>query len=166
MIVGEKRLREMYPDLDEDQYQPAGIDLKLGNIKTLDNVNDVYALVKGTKQLPEQVDLDESVVKNGGSHLETGFMLEPHHSYIAVVKDKIRIPLNIVQTYYPRSSLLRAKVDLRTAVGDPGFHGHLAFLIINHNDKPFFITKGERFAQAISYEVDGVIEGYDGDYNE
>ena len=32
MINGEEILKARYPDLNEDQYQPAGIDLTLGNL--------------------------------------------------------------------------------------------------------------------------------------
>ena len=39
MILGEKALRELYPGLDDNQYQPAGIDLKLGNVKFFYNTN-------------------------------------------------------------------------------------------------------------------------------
>lgn len=166
MILGESELRKLYPGLDEEQYQPAGIDLKLGNVKILNNTKDVYGIVGGEKQLPEQKEIEENAVKVGATKLEVGFMLEPHHSYIATVKSKIKIPLNIVQLYLPRSSLLRAGVDVRTAVGDPGFNGYLSFLMINHNDKPFFIKKGERFVQMVCMRLDGDTNGYDGDYNE
>lgn len=166
MIVKEEELRKLYPGLDENQYQPGGIDLKLGNIKNFKNKETVYGIVDGTKQLPEQADIEESAVKMGATRLEVGFMLEPYTPYIAVVQDKIKIPLDILQLYFPRSSLLRAGVDVRTAVGDPGFHGHLSFLIVNHNDTPFFIKKGERFAQMVCMRLDGDTNGYDGDYNE
>ena len=57
MILGEKALRELYPGLDDNQYQPAGIDLKLGNVKFLYNKEEVYGSVNGVKQLPEQKDV-------------------------------------------------------------------------------------------------------------
>ena len=167
MIVGEKKLRELYPNLDEDQYQPAGIDLKLGKIMKFNTKGEnVYGLVNGQKYLPKQEELSDSAIKMGAGKLEVGYMLEPHIPYIAVVDKKMKIPKNYLQRYYPRSSLLRAGVDVRTAIGDPGFNGYLSFLIINHLDVPFFIQKGERFAQMVLEEVDGVMEGYDGDYNE
>ena len=57
-------------------------------------------------------------------------------------------------------------MDVRTDFGDPGFYGHLSFLLINHNTVPFFIKKGERFAQLIDIGVNGADNEYDGDYNE
>ena len=167
MIIGEKKLRELYPNLDEDQYQPAGIDLKLGTIMTFNNEgHDVYGLVNGEKFLPKQEELSENAIKLDRIKLETGYTLLPHIPYIAVVDKPIKIYKEYVQRYYPRSSLLRAGVDVRTAIGDSGFYGHLSFLIINHNEVPFFIKKGERFAQLVNEEVEGVINEYDGDYNE
>lgn len=166
MIYNKKALMNEYPGLDEDQYQPAGIDLKLGNIKAFKNNESVYGIANGAKQLPEQVDVKESAVKMGPTKLEVGFMLEPHKPYIAVVQNKVKIPLDMLQLYFPRSSLLRAGVDVRTAVGDSGFNGTLSFLIINHNDTPFFIKKGERFAQMVCFGLNGETDGYDGTYNE
>ena len=166
MIIGEIYLRQIYPGLDDNQYQPAGIDLKLGQINVFDNKDDVYAIVNNVKQLPNQTELPESAVKIGSTKLEVGYTLEPHKPYIAVVDKKIKIDKDCAQIYLPRSSLLRAGVDVRTALGDPGFDGHLSFLIINHNDVPFFIKRGERFAQLINIKVEGVESEYDGDYNE
>ena len=166
MITGVKKLLELYPGLDDNQYQPAGIDLKLGKINVFDNTDDVYAIVDNRKQLPKQVELPESAVKVGTTKLEVGYTLEPHKPYIAVVDKKIKIDKDYAQIYLPRSSLLRAGVDVRTALGDPGFHGHLSFLVINHNEVPFFIKKGERFAQMINIKVDEATSEYDGDYNE
>lgn len=166
MIIGEKELRKLYPELDDDQYQPGGIDLKLDNVKIFSGNENVYGIADGAKQLPKQKSIEESAVKIGARKLKVGFMLEPHKPYIAVVQGKMKIPLDVLQLYFPRSSLLRAGIDVRTAVGDPGFSGHLSFLIINHSDTPFFIKKGERFVQMVCIKLNEETSGYDGDYNE
>ena len=166
MITGEKTLRQIYPTLEDNQYQPAGIDLTIDKLARLEHDDGmIYGLLKNAKVLPKQVELKLSNIQVGGM-LKSVFVLDPHTSYIATTKEKIKISKNAGQFYFPRSSLLRAGIDVRTAFGDPGFHGHLSFLIINHSDVPFFIKKGERFAQMITEKVDGVMEGYDGDYNE
>lgn len=166
MMLGESELRKLYSGLDEEQYQPAGIDLKLGDVRIFVKDKEVYGIASGAKQLPKQESIEESAVKIGTTKLEVGFMVEPHIPYIVVVKNKVKIPNDVVQFYYPRSSLLRAGIDIRTAVGDPGFDGHLSFLMINHSDTPFFIQKEERFAQMVCAKVNGDTDGYDGDYNE
>ena len=47
MITGEKYLRMLYPNLNEDQYQPAGIDLTLNELYSFKH-NDgvIYGLLK------------------------------------------------------------------------------------------------------------------------
>ena len=36
MITGERVLRQIYPNLDEEQYQPIGIDLTLDKVSELE----------------------------------------------------------------------------------------------------------------------------------
>lgn len=166
MITGEKTLRQIYPTLEDNQYQPAGIDLTIDKLARLEHDDGmIYGLLKNAKVLPKQVELKLSNIQVGGM-LKSVFVLDPHTSYIATTKEKIKISKNAGQFYFPRSSLLRAGIDVRTAFGDPGFHGHLSFLIINHTDDLFVIEKGARFAQLVDITADNVDEEYNGDYNE
>lgn len=166
MITGEKTLRQIYPNLDEKQYQPAGIDLTLDKVFTLEHdEGTMYGLLKNAKVLPQQSELKTISVQIGGM-LKKCYNIEPGVPYIAVTKEKIRISKNAGQFYLPRSSLLRAGIDVRTAFGDPGFNGHLSFLIINHTDKMFLLEEGVRFAQLVDMPANNVEQEYDGDYNE
>lgn len=166
MINGEGNLRRQYPDLDEKQYQPAGIDLTLDKVSILKHNNGItYGLLQDVKVLPEQEELEINTVKVGGM-LKNVYTLTPHIPYIATTKEKIKINENSGQFYLPRSSLLRAGVDVRTAFGDPGFNGHLSFLLINWTTSPFVIEKGTRFAQLVDMNVVASLNEYDGDYNE
>ena len=166
MINGEGNLRKIYPNLNEKQYQPAGIDLTLDKIYVL-NHNDgtTYGLLKNAKVLPKQEELETSNVQVGGM-LKTVYTLKGHIPYIATTKEKIKINENSGQFYLPRSSLLRAGVDVRTAFGDPGFNGHLSFLLFNWTTFPFVIEKGTRFVQLVDMNVVAPLNEYDGDYNE
>ena len=166
MITGERTLRQLYPNLEEDQYQPAGIDLTVDKVALLThNQGTVYGLLKNAKILPQQEELKISNVQVGGM-LKNVFVLNPHEAYIVTTKEKIKISKHAGQFYFPRSSLLRAGIDVRTAFGDPGFNGHLSFLVINHTDELFVLEKGVRFAQLIDMNANNVEEEYDGDYNE
>lgn len=166
MITGEKTLRQIYPDLDENQYQPAGIDLTLDTIYTFrHDEGTIYGLLKDAKVLPKQIECETSNIQVGGM-LKTVFKLKPHTAYVAQTTEKIKISKYAGQFYLPRSSLLRAGIDVRTAFGDPGFNGHLSFLLINHTDELFVIEKGARFAQLVDMSADNVDKEYDGDYNE
>lgn len=166
MITGEKNLRQIYPGLDEKQYQPAGIDLKLDKVMRLEHDDGtIYGLLENAKILPKQVELKLSNIQVGGM-LKAVYILEPNEIYIGVTEEKIKISKYAGQFYLPRSSLLRAGIDVRTAFGDPGFNGHLSFLLINHTDKMFAIEKGARFAQLVDISANNVEDEYDGDYNE
>lgn len=166
MINGEMILRKRYENLNDNQYQPTGIDLTLDNIKTLEETHlHMHGLFKDIKVLPEQKELKTNTVQVKGS-LRQVYTLEPKSHYIATTKEKIKIDSNSAQFYLPRSSLLRAGISVQTALGDAGFNGHLSFLIINHNTFPFVIEKGARFAQLVDMQAQGVDAEYDGDYNE
>lgn len=166
MINGEGNLRRQYPKLDEDQYQPAGIDLTLGMVSEFEyNEGTTYGLLKHAKVLPNLVELETKTMQVGGMLVDV-FVLEPHTTYIGTTAEFINIDDQSGQFYLPRSSLLRASIDVRTAFGDPGFHGHLSFLLVNYTDKPFVIEKGVRFSQLVDMNVIAPLSEYDGDYNE
>lgn len=166
MINGERILRQIYPNLNENQYQPAGIDLTLDEVYAFKHDDGtIYGLLKDAKVLPKQIKCQTSNIQVGGM-LKTVFRLKPHTAYIGQTTEKIKISKYAGQFYLPRSSLLRAGVDVRTAFGDPGFHGHLSFLLINHTDDLFVIEKGARFAQLVDISANNIDQEYDGDYNE
>lgn len=167
MINGIDYLRKMYPDRDEKDYQPSGMDLRLGKIFSFDAEKDVrYGLIDGKKILPKQVPVKPMLLQVASDDYVAGWELLPNKPYIAQVKNQIKIGENNAQFYLPRSTLLRAGVNVYTALGDLGYNGHLSFLIINHGPVPFFIQTNERFAQLVDFEVRGGSESYDGDYQE
>ena len=166
MINGDFKLRKLYPDLLEEQYQPAGIDLTVGDIKSLSYSSGImYGLLKNSKVLPDQKEIEEKTIQVAGM-MKTGYVLQPHLCYIVTTAEKIDIDDKSGQFYVPRSSLLRGGVTVDTAFGDPGFTGHLSFLIRNNNSAMFFLEKGVRFAQLINMDVADITTQYDGDYNE
>lgn len=166
MISGSRELRVIYPDLDDNQYQPAGIDLTLGKAAKLDyNDGTVYGILKDAKILPQHIEMETQSMQVGGM-MKDVFVFEPLTSYVVTTDEQIKIDKYSGQFYLPRSSCLRGGVAIHTAFGDPGFNGHLSFLLINYTNKPFVIEKGARFAQLINMEVVMVENEYQGDYNE
>lgn len=164
MINGEKILRERYQNLDDKQYQPAGIDLKLGKIETFDmGTNKFFGIIDGLKVVPDKSELVMNALSVNGE-IKNVYSLRPGVPYIATVQNKIKIDKDSAQFYFPRSTLLRCGTYVMTALGDPEFNNKLSFLVMNYLPVDFVITKGERFAQLVDIRVDGVIHGYDGDY--
>ena len=163
MISGIDYLKKMYPDRDDKDYQPSGLDLRLGKVFTLSPNQSLFpcGIYGGEKHIPKHKEM-ETVKMNGCDVWE----LYPDEPYICQVQEQIQIGSSNAQFYLPRSTLLRAGVNVYTALGDLGYNGHLSFLVINHGYTPFYIEKGERFAQLIDFEVRGGSESYDGDYQE
>lgn len=165
MINGEQKLRSYYPNCDDNQYQPAGIDLKLGKIEEFNVNQKYYGIIDEKKIIPDRQELRMNALSVDGQ-MKNVYSLRPNVPYIATVQNKINIGEDSLQFYEPRSTLLRCATNVMTAVGDPGFVGHLSFLVVNFLPADFVITKGARFAQLVDIRVDGMLKQYDGDYNE
>lgn len=152
MILGEYVLRYLFPNLDEDQYQPAGVDLKLDKVFRLEGKG---ALLKGDdKRLPEYHEVEAA---------SGVFELEPNVPYMLELAPELEIPREAAALFLPRSTLLRSGVSVHTALGDPGFRGKIRVLAVNHHTEPYRIARGERVVQAVFV---GAINAsmYDGDY--
>ena len=139
MINGEGNLRRQYPDLDEKQYQPAGIDLTLGKVSEFQyNQGTTYGLLKNAKVLPNLVEMETKSMQVSGMLVDV-FVLQPHKTYIGTTAEFIDI--------------------------DNG-SGHLSFLLVNYTDELFVLEKGVRFSQLVDMNVVAPLNEYDGDYNE
>ena len=163
MILGQKILEKIYPNFKGD-IEPAGIDLRVGKVyEILDS--DEVGMYADTKRLPPLKELAKSKKVLPDKNITEGYYLRSGRIYSIMIDRKMDIPEDVLQLYFPRSSLLRCGLNLHTAVGDCGFSGHLQFLIKNDSDTDFFLGDNERFAQTVSFEVkEGSL--YDGDYNE
>ena len=163
MINGIDYLKKMYPNRDEKDYQPSGLDLRAGRVFEID-YSVPAGLFNGQKKVPRHIELVPQKVFEYDA--EECWVLEPHIPYIVEVDKQIQIGEKNAQFYLPRSTLLRSGVTVSTALGDLGYNGHLSFLVINHRHNVFILQKGERFAQLVDFEVKGGSELYNGDYQE
>lgn len=168
MINGIDYLKKTYPDRDDNDYQPSGLDLRLGKVFSLkEEEGEVYGILNGQKLIPDHEEVPLTQFHDVECGIDIfGWALAPGIPYICQVQEQIKIGDNNAQLYLPRSTLLRAGINVYTALGDLGYNGHLSFLVINHSNSFFFIEKGERFAQLVDFEVRGGSESYDGDYQE
>lgn len=174
MINGYNELKRMYPEMDESQRQPAGIDLKVGELYELDDsaVNkksyDVGLYLDAIgDEIKSNYDIVHCSFDDG--YLEYNIQvwgLLPNKPYIVEVESSINIGDTNGQIYFPRSTLIRNGVNVYTAFGDTGYNGKLRFLIINHSSRIFYLGKGVRFCQLVDFEVRNTDKKYDGDYQE
>ena len=167
MINGIDYLKKMYPDCNDKDYQPSGLDLRAGNLYSLCYEDDkTYGLIDGKKYIPKHEPVKPTLLQVKKDDYIAGWFLEPNVAYIIQVANPIKIGEANAQLYVPRSTLIRSGVNVYSSLGDLGYFGTLSFMIINHSHVRFFLGANERFAQLIDFEVQGGGDSYNGDYQE
>ena len=124
------------PGAGEEQVQPAGVDLRVGEVEVLDGPGRL--LVSG-KHLPPARRLEPV----GGA-----WLLGPG-SYRIRFQDPVRVPGDAVGLCFPRSSLLRMGAALYCAVWDPGYEGRGQALLVVYNPHGVEVEVGARIAQIV-----------------
>ncbi|QCC46632.1 deoxyuridine 5'-triphosphate nucleotidohydrolase [Halobellus limi] len=134
--------------VSDEQIQPNGVDLTLGDV--LEQTEPGRVGVDGkTVGAREPVDADADVFD-----LDRG-------GYILQYAETISVPEDHVGFLYPRSTLMRNSCMLNTAVWDAGYEGRGEGLLQVHH--PIRLERGARVAQLVLAEAshDDV---YDGTY--
>jgi dUTP pyrophosphatase len=135
-------------DVDEEQVQPNGVDLRLGAV--FEQVEPGRIGVDG-KRVGDRRELDAD---DGVYRLDPG-------GYVVEYADTVRIPEGHVGFLYPRSSLLRNSCMLDTAVWDAGYEGRGEGLLeVYHTIE---VDQGARIAQLVLAEA-AHADTYDGSY--
>ena len=154
-VLAEKDLRELYPNFDDEQFTPNGIDLRLKEVYLPDNISrGVFGITKGEKLIPYLVRIPS---------LDGAYVLNPGHKYY-INCGHIDIPKDCVQFYYLRSTLMRAGLELYSSVGDAGYSGDLIFAVKVDGVASIVVEQDERVVQAVTHRLTSETEGYDGDY--
>ena len=155
MIIGANTSKNFFENLEEEQIQQCGIDLRVWKIFKIEG-EGVIDFSNEKRKLPNYVEVFNSE-KDECIKLESGV-------YIVKVADYIKIPENVAGFAYPRSSLLRMGVTIYTAVHDPGYEGYPAYVLDVLN--PIAMYKHARIAQIVFVECRDVAGLYEGIYNE
>ncbi len=136
-------------DLDEEQVQPNGVDLTLGEVFVQTEPGHVGRDGKSVG--------DRARAEPDG---EDRYALEPG-AYVVRYGEPVRIPEGHVGFVYPRSSLLRNSCMLNTAVWDAGYEGvGEGLLQVGHD---LAVEPGARIAQLVLARADHS-GTYDGSY--
>lgn len=124
---------------DNDQYQPASLDVRLG-----EEIYNVHSDSYSERQSHE---------------------IDPHSLYIGHTTERIELPDNIGAFLTGRSSYGRKGLFVHVTAGwiDPGFSGQIDFELYNVLNEPISIETGDRIAQLLFFRVDGGYK-YDGKY--
>ena len=154
MIIGNKKLLELFPDFKED-IKENGIDLRIGSVDHTVNRQGVIGCVDGEKHLPKTYKVEP---------MDDKYVFYPHNFYTIVVDRPIHIPEGYCQFYFIRSTFARCGLILTDAVGDNGFDGTLRLGIYNGSNLKVTAGLNEAIIQAVTIKNDGTATEYNGDY--
>ena len=155
MIIGNKKLLELFPSFRED-IKENGIDLRIGKVEhTTNRNNKLIGCIDGEKHLP----VTYEVAPTDGV-----YKFYPHNHYTIVVDRPISIPEGYCQFYFIRSTFARCGLMINDAVGDNGFEGTLRIGIYNANNLTITAGLNEAIIQAVTIRNDGTATTYNGDY--
>ncbi len=146
-----KRILEenLVENFSEDSIQPSGIDLR---IDKLYKIKTPGKLLINRKENPEI----EEIIKDI-------YEIEPEGYYLCSTFEKINMPRDLVGIIFPRSTLFRMGISLRTAIVDPGYKGRLILGIKNETNYTLFIERFSRICQIIFIKTKET-EEYKGQY--
>ncbi|MFB6139435.1 MAG: deoxyuridine 5'-triphosphate nucleotidohydrolase [Halosimplex sp.] len=149
-------------DVDGDQVQPNGVDLRLGAVYEQVEPGRVGTDGKtvGERREVEPDASGENGESDTGGNGSAVYALDPG-GYVVEYADAVRIPEGHVGFLYPRSSLLRNSCMLDTAVWDAGYEGRGEGLLEVYH--PVELERDARIAQLVLAEANHA-DTYDGSY--
>jgi dCTP deaminase len=150
VIVSDQTLKKLLSEgaiviepLEENQIQPASIDLRLGN-----------HFLKVDENRMEAISLDREMEYIEFKREE--IIIPPHSFLLAVTREYIRLPHNITAFVEGRSSIGRIGLFIQNAGWvDPGFSGTITLELYNANRLPIRLTSGRRICQIVFALMDG-----------
>ena len=146
-------LIESYLNLDE-QLQPNGFDLTLGEIALLESSGKI-AVSNAERRLPELAPLAFDGL---------GFIDLVLGIYLITYNEIVHLPRNVMALARPRSSLLRCGVTVGTAVWDAGYSGRSQSPLVVYNSRGFRLQRNARIVQLVFFRLSQETEGYQGVY--
>ena len=150
MIVSDASLRALLASgqivvepLEDQQIQPASIDLRLGDHFLKIDENSVESITLDKPLAYVEIRKEEIIIP-------------PHTFLLAVTREYIRLPADITAFVEGRSSIGRIGLFIQNAGWvDPGFAGTITLELYNANRLPIRLTSGRRICQIVFARMDG-----------
>lgn len=134
---------DIYP-LSDDQIGPASVDLTLGNLFKELNRSEIRCLdpKKGIGS-----DCFNLIKK----HRDDPYIIHPGGFVLAITKEKIKLPADLIARLDGRSSWARYGIIIHSTAGfiNPGYEGKITLEITNISNVPVCIRSGARVCQII-----------------
>lgn len=138
------------PRPEDVQFQPASLDLRLGNVfKTF----TVPLNAKFSKPIDPYEPVPEEFMQEEVLHEVEGasscYVLMPGIFTLAMTKEYVGIPRHLVARVEGRSSIGRLGVIIHATAGfiDPGFSGNITLEMVNLSPRPILLYVGMRICQ-------------------
>ena len=126
------------------QIQPAGVELTLKEVETIEDTGSID-LTNKNRKIPKTKRLKFD--KEGKIRLKKG-------TYKIRYNEIVKIPQQMIAIAYPRSSLIRSGATIFTAIWDPGYVGRSESLLLVLNDKGITLEKNARLIQLIYIKLE------------
>lgn len=138
--------------ITETQFQPASVDLRLGNhFLAIDETSVPYLSLEKAAEYKE--------------FYEDKILIPPHGFILGTTLEWIKLPNNLTAFVEGRSSIGRLGLFIQNAGWvDPGFEGNITLELYNANQVPIELTFGRRVCQLVFAELDLEAPPYSGKY--
>jgi dCTP deaminase len=163
MILGDKDIHEylngkklIVDPLSKDTVRENGIDLRVGD-EIMRFVYNKDPVDINDKSLLEKVYTKENI--------DDSFVIFPQERILIKIKEKIKVPNNLVGMCNIRSTFARLGLAIPPTIVDAGYEGNLTIMMIGGN-VPVKISKETRFLHLVfSTTMSEVQKPYSGNYN-
>jgi dCTP deaminase len=139
------------PDLKDEQFQPAWIDLTLGKeFRAFKSTQSSLIDPKNPEELTEIIVMDE----------DKPFIIHPGEFVLGTVNEYVKFPNDLAGAVDGRSSLgrLGVVVHVTSTFVDPGWEGKLVLEITNVGKMPVALYPGMRICKLVFMELSSPAE--------
>lgn len=161
MILSDNEIRQMLKEesllikpLEEEQIQPASVDIRIGNSFCM--LNDCKSGIINIREKPEYINVTQEKL-----------FLFPGQFILGTTMEYIKLPDNLAVFVEGRSSLGRLGLFVQNAGWvDPGFEGEITLELFNASRFSIELHSGDRIAQLVFARMErNADKPYSGKYN-
>ena len=153
-LIKEKELLINLPD--EFKIEGATVDVRLGKVWKHDGEAVLFEDKRNTGKVVE--------VTPDRRENRRVYYIEPGQVYLVSTIEEVKMPDNLIALIDTRTTMFRSGLILKATYTNPGYHGPLTFMVVNHTKKMVQMERGFRIAQMAFFEIKGSVEPYHGQW--
>jgi dCTP deaminase len=166
MLLTHEEIHKIVQNLSQRELEnPEGaeVDLRIGEVHRISG-GEAFIEADGPagQGLRSGFETELVMAYKADSDTQDKLTIKPGEYFLLKTIEEVKLPLNVVGDFRPRTSLFRAGLNLITSIGAPGYEGGLVFGVANIGSLPVTLQMGARFCRAIFHQVDGEGVAYRG----